>query len=372
MDKKIQGSRILLLCTTDNMIWQFLVPHIRDLEDMGAVVDCACANTGFWFDDLKAKGLNMIEIPMSRGIFSIKNIKAYKKLVALQKENHYDFIFCQQSIGAMLARLLGKKFKLPIVYTVHGFAFAEGNGKIKNFIYRSAEKWLSKYTDVMITMNNYDYDVSKTWEADQCYKISGIGLVDRHSEHDITRQELGIKDDDIVIMSIAEFIKRKNYPTMIRTFKCLTEKYHNVKYVICGTGKLEKKMHKLRDRLGLQDKILFLGYRKDAVDILRLADIFYHQSFNEGLTMSIMEAMRAGLPVVTSARRGNADLIDIRGGFVTEPTDIESQVEALSRLIEDEDLRHIMGETNQEKVQLYSIDNVREELRKIYKRSGLI
>ena len=71
----------MLIATTDNMIWQFLIPHITDLIGMGAQVDCFCAKTGFWFDELKDKyHLNMYEINFARSPFRFRNLKAYNDL----------------------------------------------------------------------------------------------------------------------------------------------------------------------------------------------------------------------------------------------------------------------------------------------------
>lgn len=370
--RKLDGSKVLFLCTTDNMIWQFLVPHIKDLITLGASVDCACNKTGFWYEELEDIGLSMTELPFSRGMFGFGNIKAYSKLKKLVKNNKYDYIFCQQSVASVFGRLVSKKYKIPVIYTVHGFAFAEGNNPIKNAIYKIVEKYLSKYTDIMITMNDYDYNTAKSWGSN-VYKISGIGLQDKLSTARITREDLGLDKDDKVIVSISEFIKRKNYPTMIKTFKKLTEKYPNVKYLICGSGRDLDKIKKLTVSLGVENKIHFLGYRKDAMDILRLADVFYHESFNEGLTMSIMEAMKIGLPIVTSNRRGNIDLVDNgQGGFVTDPIDCDSQLEALIKLLNDDKLRLTFGEYNKEKVKKYSLEEVRQELISVYKKNTLI
>ena len=75
---KLKGARVLFLCSTDNMIWQFLVSHVKDLEDYGAHVDCVCSKTGFWFNQLAENyKLNMIDIPMCRIPWKIKNFKSY-------------------------------------------------------------------------------------------------------------------------------------------------------------------------------------------------------------------------------------------------------------------------------------------------------
>ena len=154
---KFNGAKVLLLCTTDNMIWQFLLPHIKDLECFGAKVDCVCNRTGFWFDELKEKyGLNMIELAMKRKPINLTNFKAYKALKKLQKKNKYDLIYCQQPTGGLLGRFIGRRFKLPVIYTAHGFFFFKGNSKLKNFIFKTAEKIMARYTDILITMNDED------------------------------------------------------------------------------------------------------------------------------------------------------------------------------------------------------------------------
>ena len=94
---------------------------------------------------------------------------------------------------------------------------------------------------------------------------------------------------------------------------------------VCGTGERFAKIKNLAEKLGVLDKIKFLGYRTDIDKIMRVSDVFYHQSFHEGLTMSVIEAMHFGLPVVVSNVRGNKDLIDEIGGFVTNSKDVDKQ-----------------------------------------------
>lgn len=378
-DVKLNGSKVLMLCTTDNMIWQFLIPHVKDLISFGASVDCVCSKTGFWFDELRDKfGFNMIEIPMERKPLKLKNLKAYKKLKCLQIENKYDLIYCQQPVGGMLGRFLGKKFKIPVIYTAHGFFFFKGNGKIKNFIFKTAEKYMARYTDILITMNQEDFEAAKKWKCKKVYNIHGIGLdeskYDNSSFDKIKfKRSLDLKDDDKVILSVSEFIKRKNYETMLKSFAELVKDNKNVKYVLCGTGVLLDEMKALAKELRIEDNVLFLGYRKDINKIMQIADVFFHQSFHEGLTMGIMEAMHFGLPVVTSNVRGNKDLIDEnKGGFVTNPKDITKHVECLEKLLGDEKLRKEQGEYNKNRVKDFYLDSVRDELKNIYKENGLI
>ena len=123
----MKKNKILVITTTDNMIWQFLTFHIKELEARENVVECACAKTGFWFDELKDKyGFVMHQIDFTRLPLTFKNLKALKQLYKLQRENHYDVVYCQQPVGGLMGRLLSRKFKIPAIYTVHGFHFYEG------------------------------------------------------------------------------------------------------------------------------------------------------------------------------------------------------------------------------------------------------
>jgi len=376
MDVKFKGSKILILCSTDNMIWQFLLPHIQDLKNYGAQIECICTKTGFWFDELKDKyHLTMIDLPMTRSPLSFKNLKAYFKLKKLQKQNGYDIIYCQQAVGGMLGRLVGKKFNLPVIYTAHGYFFFKGNSKVKNFVFKTAEKILSKWTNVLITINDEDYLSSKKFYCKNLYKVSGIGLdVDKYNNQDFNKTEfkksLGLSEQDKVILSVAEFIKRKNHKTMLKTFAKLDR--NDVKFVLCGSGKLQNKMKKLASKLKIEDKVIFLGYRKDVDKIMQVSNLFYHQSFHEGLTVSIMEAMYYGLPVVASNVRGNADLVMPQGGILTDANDMNLQIKAINKILNNEKLSESMAKFNKNEVNKYLLSNVKQQFKEIYKENRFI
>lgn len=367
------NKRIMFLATTDNMIWQFLIPHIIDLQDMGATVDCFCAKTGFWFDQLKEKfHFNMYDISLTRSPFNFKNIKGYNDLKKYQRNNKYDIIYCQQPVGAMMGRLIGKKFHIPVIYTAHGFFFFKHNNPIKNFIFKSAEKFLSRYTDVLITMAKEDFDAIKKWKVKYKYLIHGIGF--NHKKYlpssktiDELKEEFNIDVNDHVIVTVAELIKRKNYPTMLKAFARIHKELPNTKYVICGTGVLLKKMKNLAKNLKIDNSVIFLGYRIDINKILQLSDVMLLLSKHEGLTMAIMEGMYYSLPIVVSNVRGNRDLIDDNlGGKLIDFKDDKSASEAIIELLKNPDLRKKMGSYNHEKVKKYDIEVVRDELKRIY------
>lgn len=368
------NKKVMMLATTDNMIWQFLLPHIKHLQENGNTVEVVCAKTGFWFDELKEKhGLKMHEINFARNPLKLSNFKAYKKLKQLQKERKFDLIYCQQPVGGLMGRLLGKKFRIPVIYTAHGFHFFKGCSFKSKLIYKTVEKWLSKYTDILITINDEDFEAAKKMKAKHVAKISGIGMeFNKYAPITETKQQirksLELNNEDFVIVTVAEFIKRKNYNTMLKTIKELKNAGRNVKFVICGRGQEEENIKAQIKELEIENEVKLLGFRKDINRILTASDMFMLASFQEGLTLSVIEAMSYSLPCVVSDVRGNRDLVvDGKGGFVVETENEGMFADKIVSLIENENMRKQFAEFNKQESKKYTIESVKAELEEIYK-----
>lgn len=373
-DVKMKNKKILMIATTDNMIWQFLIPHIKHLEELGNTVECVCAKTGFWFDELREKfGFTMHEMNFARNPITPKNLKSYKQLVKLQKERNYNLIYCQQPVGGLMGRLLARKFKIPCIYTAHGFHFYKGCPLKNKLIYKTVEKWLSKYTDALITINEEDYETAKKMKAKRVYKINGIGIDENKYEKNketkaSLRESFNLKNDDFVIATVAEFIKRKNYKTMLEAIRLLKNKHSNIKFLVCGRGQEEEKIKKQIKKLDIEQEVVLLGYRKDVNRILQCSDVFMLASFHEGLTLSIIEAMSFELPCVVSNVRGNRDLIqDGKGGFVVEPSDAKTFAEKINEILENPNLAQEFGKYNKQQSEKYKVEIVKNDLEEIYK-----
>lgn len=365
------NKKVLVLATTDNMIWQFLIPHIQDMQKAGNVVECACNKSGFWFDELKEKyGFTMHEIHSARNPVSPKNIKAYKELKQLVKQNGYNLIYCQQPVGGLFGRLLAKKFKIPCIYTAHGFHFFKGAPLKNNLIFKPVEKYLAKYTDILITINEEDYQAAKKMKAKKVFKIHGIGF-DENKYEPLTQTKEEIKkefnvENKFVVVTVAECIPRKNYDTMLNTIQKF--KGENLHWFIVGTGKQKDEIQKRIQHMQMESQITMLGYRKDINKILTMADCFFLASLQEGLTLAIIEAMRFGLPVITSNVRGNRDLIEHeKGGFVCSAKDDVSFAKALQTLMQNSNLCAEFGAYNIQQSKKYMLENINKELNEIYK-----
>lgn len=367
---ELNGKKVLVVCTTDNMIWQFLLPSIFLMREMGAEVHCACNETGFWFEELQTKNnLVLYKMPFERSPFKPSNLKAYKSLKGLVREQNYDLIYCHQPVGGVMGRLVAKKFNIPVIYVAHGFHFYKGCPK-KNILFKWIEKYCAKHTSALVTMNEEDYQASLKMKAKNKYKINGIGLdltkykKDKDFDKAAFRKTLGLSEDDFVLLSVGELNENKNTLRLIDAVKDIDNK--RVKYLICGQGPLEEEYKKKIAELGLENQVKMLGFRKDIPSILSSVDCFMMPSYREGLSKAMMEAMAYGLPVIGSKIRGNVDLIgNNEGGILVVPNDSSGFVDAIELLLEDKELREKYAKRNEKYIQNYSNDQVLEQIKTI-------
>lgn len=368
----LKGKKILIVSTTDNMIGNFMIPHIKQMQELGAEVHCACNKRGFQFDQVKEEtGAIMHDIYLTRFPFNPKLIKGYNALKRLVKQNGYDLISCMQPVGGFMGRMIAKKFKLPCLYTAHGFHFYEGAPLKNRLIYKTIEKYCSKYTDILVTMNEEDFQASKKMKAKKTFKINGIGvdLSKYKSDDNFSKAEfkksLSLNEDDFVIVSVGELNKNKNTLHLIDAVKNIEAE--NVKYLICGEGPLKQAYEDKIKELDLAHRVKVLGFRRDVPKILNSADVFVMPSYREGLSKAMMEAMAYGLPVVASKIRGNTDLIgDNEGGILLAPEDTQGFTDALKSLSTNKSMCDHYSFRNKEYIKNFSIETVLQQMKNIY------
>ena len=233
------------------------------------------------------------------------------------------------------------------------------------------ERLLAHYTDVLITINKEDYNrAKKSFKAKSTVYIPGVGLdTAKFSEMIINksnkRSEIGLPCDSFVVLSVGELNRNKNHETIIKAVAQLSNP--NIYYVICGQGPLEEYLRGLAKKLGVEDKVRLLGFRNDVADIYKVSDVFAFPSLREGLGMSALEAMAAGLPVVCSKIRGNTDLVeDGKGGYLVDSNDSDGFANAIKKLYKNIDKRHNMGSYNAQSVKKFDSSEVMYRMNEVY------
>lgn len=192
-------------------------------------------------------------------------------------------------------------------------------------VYYPVEKMLSRWTDVLITINHEDYArAKKKFHAGKTYYLPGIGIdLERFHVGDAEtiqqkRQELGLQPEDVFLLSVGELSDRKNHVVVIEAMKQLVQRHPQLRYFICGQGEKKQELQQLIRKYHLEDHVKLLGFRTDVAELCQAADVFVFPSKQEGLPVALMEAMACGVPVVCSRIRGNDDLVEdgVNGYFV--------------------------------------------------------
>ena len=378
--RKIKPQKLLYVLNVAKRVNNFSYASMLAAQELGIEFHIA-GNWSYASDeerlaDEKQYGIKIHQIDFIRTPYHPGNRKAYSQLKELIQKEKYDVIHCNTPIGGVLGRILGKKCKVEkVIYQAHGFHFYKGAPKTNWMIYYPIEKLLARYTDALITINQEDFELSKTKlklrNNGKVYYVPGVGIdttqynTGEFSRSD-KRSELGLDDSDIVLISMGDLIERKNYDISIRAIAETSN--HDIQYIICGKGPKEENLAALAQNLGVSEKIHFLGFRSDIKELLGASDIFLFTTKQEGLPRSMMEAMASGLPCIASRIRGNTDLLEnAEGGYLCDINDVSEYAEKINLLACDAELRQKMGKNNLFTIQKFSIETVTDAIRDIYK-----
>lgn len=366
-------KKILYVTTVSRTINAFLVPHIEMLIDNGYKVDCACFIDKEINKKLLERGVNIYKVPFSRSPLSFSNLRAFKKLLSIQKENQYDIVHVHTPIASIYGRLLKIRFKkLKTIYTAHGYHFLKGGAKSGWMLYYPIEKIMAKLTDVTININKEDYEITKnSLKPKQAYLVNGVGLdlneykVLCKEEKIKKRAELGLNENDFVVIMIAELNKNKNQIQLIKAMELLKDNYPNIKSLSVGEGdKLQDLIEEVKLRK-LENNISFLGFRNDINELINVSDIGVLLSYREGLPRNLMELMANGKRVIATNIRGNRDIVsDECIGSLVDIDDFTATAKAIEKyylnLAEEEEIL--------DKAMKYDLSNVLRDLKNIYEK----
>ena len=170
------------------------------------------------------------------------------------------------------------------------------------------------------------------------------------------RRELQLQPNTLVMGNVAALVGHKDQSTLLRSLAALPEDAPPHVLLVLGEGELRAELEALARELGLgAERLRFLGFRENIYDYYRLFDIFVMSSREEGLGTAVLDAMAAGLPVVSTAGGGIPEMIvPESGGLLVPVGDSDALARALGRVLNDASLRAKMANFNREKVKEFS------------------
>ena len=243
-------KKVLFVAHVDSHIRHFHLPYLKYFKEKGYEVHVATSNDEnevFPYCDVKHT------VCMERNPFKLNNIKAISQMKKILSKEHFDVIHCHTPMGGVVTRIAAKnarKHGTKVFYTAHGFHFCKGCPKKNWIFYYPVEKYLSKFTDVLETINIEDYELAKDkFQAKRVEMLHGVGVDDKKfneqpldkDEKNKLKKELGINDGDFVLMYVAELNANKNQGMLIEAMKKIVNTIPNCKLYLIGKGIFEDK-----------------------------------------------------------------------------------------------------------------------------------
>lgn len=355
-------KKVLFTASTYSHIVNFHIPYLEWFHSKGWSVHVGCGG--------KEKEIpyadKVLHLPFEKKMHAPSNLCAAYMLRYMIVEQCYDLIITHTSLAAFFTRLAikGLKRRPRVVNVAHGYLFGGGgNSGTKDKVLVTAEKIVARQTDLVLTMNEWDYEAAKKYNlAPAVHNVPGIGVnfekrcTAAPDARATLRGEWSIPEDAFVLFFAAEFSGRKNQAMLIRAMQYLPE---HVVLVLAGSGERFEDCKVLAKSLNVENRVVFPGYVSDVASWYAASDAAVSSSRSEGLPFNIMEAMYCSLPVVASAVKGHTDLIeDGKTGLLFPYDEDETFASQIRSLVDSQALCAELGENANKIVRKYDINNV--------------
>jgi glycosyltransferase involved in cell wall biosynthesis len=264
-------------------------------------------------------------------------------------------------LGLLVAWLAGVPYR---VATHHGYIEAStlALARIHGWLVNAG--MASVLVAVSSQVRNYAIEREKVRGAKIVVIENGIEPLERQSlaaaERKALRAQIGIRPDQVLLLTVGRLTIQKGHTVLLDAIAELAPRYPQAVFAFAGDGLQRAKLEQKAMQLAIMDRVRFLGVRRDVDQLLLAADIFVQPSLWEGLSLAMLEALLAGLPVLATRVEGVMDVIvDGRDGLLVPPGDPTALAFALEKLLTDKDLRTRLAKQGKRRAETdYSIDSM--------------
>ena len=322
------------------------------------------------------KGVRFIPVStLVRRIDPLKDLRALIFLMKLICKKRPVLVHTHSSKAGILGRLAARLAGVPIiVHTPHGHVFYGHFGPAASKFFLLIERVFDTITDCVIALTEGEKKDYITFSVSHPQKVhtihSGVD-VDRFKpgRTDVTtlKKQLGFNDKRLVVGTIGWLLPIKGPDVLFEAMIHIWEKKNNALLVYVGKGELEHMLKAETFSRGVEDRVVFLGWRSDIDDIIQLFDVFVLPSLNEGMGRVLVEAMAAAKPVVASDVGGVPDLVKHGlNGFLARPGDSRELSGYIEKLLGDDRLRANMGAQGRKLAENYTVDKMVAKIDALY------
>lgn len=327
-------------------------------------------------DALNIKDVKVYLIPQFvRDISPINDLVALCRIFKILKSIKPAIVHTHSSKAGIIGRWAAYLAGVPIiVHSVHGFGFHESQRNIIKRLFISTERLTSCITDKFIAVSRENI---KKGEIFRIFNRERVRLI--RSGIDISRfKDINVNkavkkrglflNPDLPLVGMVACLKPQKAPIdFIVMADLVYRKFPLVNFIIVGDGELRGEVMEMISRLGMDDRVVLAGWRRDIPEIMKSLDIFVLTSKWEGLPRVLLEARAAGLPIVATRVDGSQEvIIDGVNGYLLEPNDIKGMAERVITLLSNPIMARTMGKSGQDLPKEFDIDLMVSEQEDLY------
>lgn len=323
----------------------------------------ATGEEGFLVDQARNLGVRVEIIPsLVRPIRPLRDIAAARATLRLIRGFSPDLIHAHSFKAGVIARIVALLARTPCLFTAHGWAFTPGAPSVQRLLGLAMESVLCRLCRGVVTICRHDYELAARWKVGA---ESRRHLV-RNAADPVPATSLPGREP-VTLVTIGRLTPVKNQKLILHAMTLLPG---NITLTIIGDGSLKQDLSATISKLALGDRVTLAGEMVDPGQSLAAATLFIMSSDFEGLPISILEAMSAGLPVVSTDVGGVAEaVIDGESGFLVPRGDFRQLAGKIQILADDPDLRQRMGSRGREHYQQhFTTSRFTSEMREVYQK----
>ncbi len=347
------------------------------LKDRGHEVIVVCPDPGQLPDELRKTGIRSEIIPFHKTY----DLRAALRLARFIRRENIEVLHSHSMLTNIISRLAGHWARVPVsVSTEHltmelarGGRSREVTECLKARYYRMLDNFTSRYNQRVIAVSRAVRDdlIEQGIPARMIMVIqNGINIPDIDpAAGDKIRLELGINPEETVVGAVGRLSPQKDYPTLLRAFKEVGKSYPEAVLLIAGDGYLRDNLEKISHDLEIRERVKFLGYRSDVLEVVSSFNIYALSSLWEGLPLAVLEAMAMGKPVAATSVPGTEEAVNEgETGFLVPLKDSRTLGRRLIDLVENPEKARLMGEAGRRRWKnRFILTRVIDEHEELYK-----
>ncbi len=374
LDRGGSAQNTLLTCLGLSDRYEMVLVHGLSLESQMTDREWQSVHSGI----VKAKDLGVKVVPISslvRKIAPVQDLQAFFSLWRLMLQERPDIVHTHTSKTGILGRWAAKMAGVPIiVHTPHGHVFYGHFGPLVSRFFLAIERLTASITDCMVALSEgerNDYIRFSVSSPDKIVTIHSGVEIDRYMKAEVNveekRRSLGLNPNALVVGTVGWLLPIKGPIHLLNAMAHIWRNHPEIRLVFVGKGELEGKLRAEASRMGVSERVTFLGWRDDIPEIMQILDIFVLPSLNEGMGRVLVEAMAAGRPVVASRVGGILDLVEHKkNGFLVGPGDVNGTSLAIKRLLIDRKMRDEMGRMGRAMAQNFTVKGMVKKIDALY------